>query len=42
MRVLRINSRTHEYHYEPFNEEWRYFGQRGLIDKFIEAELDPK
>ena len=42
MKVLRINTRTAENKYEPFNEEWKIYGQRGLIDKFIEAELDPK
>ena len=42
MKGLRINTRTKENHYEPFKEEWKIYGQRGLIDKFIEAELDPK
>lgn len=42
MKVLRINTKTKETNYEPFKEEWKYYGQRGLIDKFIEAELDPK
>ena len=42
MKVLRINTRTAENHYEPFKEECKVYGQRGLIDKFIEAELDPK
>lgn len=35
MKVLRINTRTKENHYEPFKEEWKIYGQRGLIDKFI-------
>ena len=41
-KILRINSKTKELKYEDFKDEWKYFGNRGLVAKFLTDEVDPK
>lgn len=39
--VLRVNVKRKEIRQEQFKKEYRYFGGRGLIAKFMQDEVDP-
>lgn len=41
-KVLRINTKTRELKYEAFKDDWKYFGNRGLVAKILTDEVDPK
>lgn len=41
-KILRINTKTRELRFEPIKEEWKYFGNRGLVAKILTEEVDPK
>lgn len=41
-KVLRINTKTKELKTGSLIDEWKYFGNRGLVAKILTDELDPK
>lgn len=42
MKVLRVNTRTKAVGFEAMKDEWKLFGNRGLVAKILTDEVNPK
>jgi len=41
-KVLRVNTKTGDFNYNPMAEKYKLFGKRGLVDRVLLDEVDPK